>query len=164
MNIREVEKVIITGLEAYLSLENRPCKAILANVNTPSPKYPYVAYTPTQAVVENNGTYGIREDGTRIKAFDSTFSFTVQSDDEDESVFLAVRARKWFDAVGVVYLSDNGISVKRVGSVLNRDTMLTIEYEYRNGFDVTFTLLEEIDASEFNEYGYIEQATIRNDS
>lgn len=164
MNIREVEKVIIRGLEAYLGTENRPFKLVLANLNTPTPKYPYGAYTPTQPVVENGGTHGIREDGTRIKEFDSTFSFTIQSDDEDESVFLAVKARSWFDVVGVTYLSDNGIAVKRVGSVTNRDNMISIEYEYRNGFDVTFTLLEEIDASEFEGAGYIEQADFSNNS
>lgn len=162
MNIREVEKTIVRGLEGYLSTEKRPCKLVLANSNTPIPEYPYVSYTPLQAVIQNNGTYGIREDGTRIKQYDSTFSFTVQSDDEDESVFLAVMAMRWFSVVGVVFLGDNGIAVKNVGSVTNRDNLISVEYEYRNGFDVTLTLLDVIDASEFEGVGYIEQADVDN--
>ena len=164
MNIREVEKSIIAGLERYLSSVDRPCKVVLANLNTPMPNYPYIAYTPIQAVVQNDATYGIDENGNRIKAFDSTFSFTVQSDSEDESVFLAVKARRWFDAVGITYLSDNGISVKRISSVTNRDNLISIEYEYKNGFDVTFILLDVISPSEFESDGFIEQAEFSNKS
>lgn len=162
MNIREVERVIVRGLEGYLSAENRPFKLVLANLNTPIPKYPYGAYTPIQAVVENNGTYGVEEDGTRAKQYDSTFSFTFQSDDVDESVSLAIKAVRWFSAVGTVYLSDNGISVKNVSSVTNRDNLISIEYEYRNGFDVTLTLLDVISDDEFKATGYIEQADVTN--
>lgn len=162
MNIREVELAIIRGLESYLSTENRTCKLVLANTNTVAPDYPYVAYTSIQAVVEDNGSYGVEEDGTRIKQYDSVFSFTIQSNDVDESIRLAIKAMRWFSTVGTVYLSDNGIAVKRVGSVTNRDNLISAEYEYRNGFDVTLTLLDIIDEEEFKATGYIEQADVIN--
>jgi len=162
MTIKEIESVIVQGLEDYLGEPNRPCPVILANLNTPIPNYPYVAYTFTQSLVENNGTYGIDDKGNRIKQHDCVMSFTVQSDDVDESVLLAIKIARWFGAVGVVYLDDNKIAVKSVGSVLNRDNLISIEYEYRNGLDVTITLLDVIDKSEFDPIGYIDTANVSN--
>ena len=162
MTIKEIEKVIIQGLEDYLGEPNRPCPVILANLNTPIPDYPYVAYTVTQRVVSNNGLYGIMSDGRRVKQYDCVISFTVQSDDIDEVAELAIRMVRWFNAVGIVYLSDNEIAVKNVGTVTNRDNLISVEYEYRQGLDVTFTLLDVIEASEFDGDGYIEEADVKN--
>ena len=162
MNIRNAEIAIIRGLESYLSTETRPLKVVSANQTTPIPDYPYVAYTVTQSVVGNNGLYGIMSDGRRVKHYDCVISFTIQSDDMDEAAELAIRMVHWFNAVGIVYLSDNEIAVKNVGTVTNRDNLISVEYEYRQGLDVTFTLFDVIEASEFDSDGYIEEADVKN--
>lgn len=162
MKIRQAEIAIIRGLESYLSTKTRPLSVVLANNTQPIPKYPYVAYTVTQSLVDNNGLYGIETSGDRVKQHDCVISFTIQSDDVDEVNELAVKTVHWFNAVGIVYLSDNEIAVKNVGSVTNRDNLLSIEYEYRLGLDVTFTLLDRIDSSEFDGDGYIEIANVQN--
>ena len=159
----EKVKAVINGMEAYLTGSGDPCKVILANQTAPIPKYPYVSYTVTQPRMEKGGTYGVESNGNRSKQFDMSMSFTVQSDEEDESVFIAMKAARWIEEIGVVYLDDNGIAVKRVGSITNRDNLLSTMYEYRNGFDATFTLLERISEDEFLDRGTIEEFEINKE-
>ena len=42
-----------------------------------------------------------------------------------------------------MYLRNNGVVAQSVTSVTNRDNILTVEYEYKNGFDVVFYLYDE---------------------
>ena len=92
----------------------------------------------------NNGTYGIHADGVARKPFTQFWSLSVLSDDSSESVTLALKAREWFDYAGRTYLKDNNIIVQSVTSVSNRDNVISYGYEYKNGFDITFWLLDEI--------------------
>lgn len=156
--IEEKVAAIVGGMETYLKGRVSNCKVILANQTAPVPDYPYVTYTVTQPRIEAGGTYGVENDGTRSKQFDMAMSFTVQSDDEEESVTIAVKAARWTEEIGTVYLGDNEIAVKRVGSITNRDNILANSvYEYRNGFDATFTTLERISEDEFLDRGTIEE-------
>jgi hypothetical protein len=60
-----------------------------------------------------------------------------------------------------VYLNDNGVIAQSLTSISNRDNMITIEYEYRHGFDVVFWLLNEVQSTT-KETGYIDEAVINN--
>lgn len=156
--LKDKLNTINAKLESFLSTSECPCAVVLANQVSPIPPYPYVAYTLTQARSEHGGTYGIDENGNRTMEFDSVISYTVQSDDEDEAVFLAVKAAAWFQEIGTTFFSDNDVYIKRVGAVTNRDNLISVQYEYRDGFDVTFTTVEKLEASEFDDDGYIETA------
>lgn len=131
---------VVTGLKKYLN-----CLVIRSNQNAEPPPYPYVSYTVTTPMTANNGTYGEYEDGKARKPVACIWSITVQSDDDLECVTLVNKAREWLDYVGTVYLNDNNVIVQSVGVITNRDNVLTVEYEYRKGFDVVFWLFDEVD-------------------
>lgn len=138
----DIQTYIAEALKAYLG-----CEVVLANQTAPIPSYPYVSFTITTPMVANNGTYGeFVEDNTLVKAkeIQQIWSFTVQSDDSVESATVANKAYDFFDCVGTIQLNENGVVVQRIENITNRDNLLTIEYEYRNGFDVTFSFMNEI--------------------
>ena len=70
-----------------------------------------------------------------------------------------MKARDWLDHIGTVCLNDNRIIVQSLTGISNRDNMIMIEYEYRNGFDVVFWLLNETDNVD-SETGYIETVIV----
>lgn len=146
--------IVATGLSKYLG---KP--VIRSNQNEEPqkdlPEYEFISYTITQLMSQNKGTYGVYSDGIDRKPFTQTWSVTSISDDNFKSVANAIKAREWFDHVGTVYLYDNGVVVQSVGNVTNRDNVLTTEYEYKNGFDVVFSFLDEVE-NPMAEAGYIE--------
>lgn len=110
-------------------------------------------------MIVNNGTYGeFVENDTMIyrKEFQQVWSFTVQSDDDIESKILALKAYDFFDNVGTTILNENSAVVQKLSNITNRDNILTIEYEYRNGFDVTFAFMNEIttETEEINDFKF----------
>lgn len=134
-----MRRTIVKGLKTYLD-----CPVVRNNQNADPPAYPYVSYTITTLVRANNGTYGEYSDGVFRKPAVQTWSITAQSDDNAESVSLISKAREWFDRAGTLYLNDNNVIVQSVGSITNRDNVLTVGYEYKNGFDVDFWLYETV--------------------
>lgn len=137
--IRAKEIVISEALKSHLG-----CEVIRANQNSPIPKYPYVSYTIIEPMRANNGTWGEYEDGTKRKQIQQVWSFTAQSDDDNESKLTAIDAHDFFSEIGSIYLLDNEVSVQLVGGVTCRDNLITTGFEYRNGFDVTFAFMNEI--------------------
>lgn len=131
---------VASGLTKYLN-----CPVIRANQNEAPPPYPYCSYTITILESENKGTYGVYPDGKDRKPFTQTWSITVQSDDDTQCVMLVNKAREWLEHVGRLYLNDNGVIVQSVGGISNRDNILTVEYEYKKGFDVVFWCMNEVD-------------------
>lgn len=160
INYREIEKLIVNGLQDYLTSQGYNCPVIMANQTSPIPEYPYISYTITSPVISDAKTYGVTNDGTRFKSMVQIWSFTVQSGDDTETANIALAAYDWFALVGSTYLSDNKIVAQRVGSITNRDNLLSIEYEYRQGFDVQFLLPHVIDGSALQSAGYITSTTI----
>ena len=152
--------LISSGLQEWLTNKGFECPVIMSNQTKRVPEYPYVSYTITTPVVANMKGYGIAEDGTRFKPLVQIWSFTVQSSDDVEAFNIAMTAYDWFALAGNTYLSDNGIVAQRVGNIANRDNLLTIEYEYRFGFDVDFLLTHTIDKVDCETAGYIEEADI----
>lgn len=88
----------------------------------------------------------------------------MQSADEDEAMNIALAVYDWFALIGNTYLSDNNITALKVGNITNRDTLLTIEYEYRKGLDVEFLLTHTISKQECETAtGVIETAVISHE-
>lgn len=134
-----IRRTIVKGLSDYLQ-----CPVIRANQTAEMPPYPFVSYTITTLVGQNNGTYGEYEDGIYRKPVTQTWSISALSSDNEESVTLAVKAREWLDHIGTTFLSDNNVIVQSVGNITNRDNILTVEYEYKNGFDIVLSMFDEI--------------------
>lgn len=149
-----IRQTIVTGLKDYLK-----CPVIRSNQNATPPKYPFISYTVTMPMSENNGTYEEYEDGTKRKAVTQTWSISALSDDNTESVTLACKAREWLDCYGTTYLNDNDVIIQSVGSVTNRDNIITIEYEYKNGFDIVIYLFDTVGSTAEND-GIIESVVI----
>ena len=51
----------------------------------------------------------------------------------------------WFESA--VYLKDKNISITGIGGINNRDNMLTIEYEYRKGFDCVLNVMNYLEGN-----------------
>lgn len=154
IDFRANEILIVDGLQKELG-----CPVIRANQTSPIPAYPYVSYTLITPVAMNNGTWGKYDDGIDRMPFTQTWSFTVQSDDMTESMTLAIKARDWFQHVGRTYLDDNQLIIQRIYDIVSRDNLLTVGYEHRNGFDVVFWLLDEVEDTTAS-VGTIEEVVI----
>lgn len=156
IDIDNIRRTIIAGLKEYLQIP-----IIRSNQTGEPPAYPYLSYTITTPKRSNGGSWGEYDDGIDRKPFTQTWSITVQSGDSIESLNLALKASEWFDRVGTTYLNDDNVIIQSVGDVANRDNFLTIEYEYRNGFDIVLWLLDEVD-NPIEDAGYIESVTFDN--
>lgn len=141
-----MRNTVAKGLKNYLG-----CPVVRSNQNADPPQYPYVSYTITTLMGENKGTYGKYEDGYARKPVTSIWSITALSDDNVESITLANKAREWMDYAGTIDLNDNDVIVQSVGGVTNRDNVLTVEYEYKNGFDAVFYLFDTVKVDIANE-------------
>jgi len=149
-NLSLYRTTIVTGLSAELNIP-----VIRSNQTATAPDYPYLSYTITTLMNDKNGTWGEYTDGYNRKPFTQVWSLTVQSDDAEQAMNLCIQARDWLDRVGTTYLNDNGVIVQSVGAINNRDNMITIEYEYRMGFDCTMWFLN-VSASSAEETGRIQ--------
>lgn len=139
-----IEAAIVNGLKDYVSTPEIPCEVVMANQVAPIPPYPYIAYTVTTMKSGGEGTYSVDINGTRYKSVAQTWSFTVQSDDDAQCKAIASKANDYFDFIARTELTDSNIVVVKVGNISNRDNLITVEYEHRNGFDVTFSVLQTI--------------------
>lgn len=144
------------GLHDHLGVQ-----VIRSNQAGDLPSYPYISYTITTVSSQNNGTYGEYEDGVNRKSVTQTWSWTVQAEDDEQAMELALRARDWFDYYGRQYLANLGVIVQSLTGISNRDNMLTIEYEYRKGFDVVFSMVDEVAGKE-ETVGSVEGVTLNN--
>lgn len=157
---RACEKTIQNGLQAYLNEHmSRQCNVVLGNSKYPAPQYPYLSYNITTPIVARGGTWEQHENNDQMQLL-QRWSFTAQSDSVDESIQMAMLAYEYFDHVGRLYLSDNGIVVVSVSDINNRDNMLSIAYEHRNGFDVTFRMTHTVERPDA---GQIETVEIKNE-
>ncbi|MBR5823729.1 MAG: hypothetical protein IKY67_06270 [Paludibacteraceae bacterium] len=143
--MRAIESVIVNGLKSYLSTAERPCEVVMQNQVAHIPPYPYVSYTITSPINEMKGTYSKAEDGTLYRNILQTWSITVQSDEYDEALQLGMQIVDYFTAVGIFDLSNENIVVRNTTNLTARDNLLTIQYEYRHGLDVTFGLVYSIE-------------------
>ena len=148
VNLSTIREVICKSIKEHLQIP-----VIRTNQNATPPDYPYISYTITTLMRTNNGTYGlfIEDDGKGNskkyyrKEFQQIWSFTVCADDDLTSKEFAFSLYDFLDKIGKIDLAENGVVIQRIDDITNRDNLLTTEYEYRNGFDVYFAFMNEIE-------------------
>lgn len=119
------------------------CPVVKSNLaNAPIPPYPYISFTILNTDTRK-GRYSA-SGGIRFIPLTQTWSLTVQSGQDNEAQLIAMKAKDWLEDAGRTYLSDEGIIVQSVGAIINRDTLLTIGYEYRKGFDAVFSVVNGV--------------------
>ena len=150
-NIREN---IATALHEYLGVQ-----VIRSNTTAPFPQYPFASYTIRELLRNQRGTWGEYDDGKDRISASQIWSITIQAKDSAESMALALKAYDFFCHSGCPILKDKNIVVSSVSEITNRDNMLTVGYEYKNGFDVTFSFMNETDNT-LEITGYISEANI----
>lgn len=136
---------------------------IRSNQTAPAPKYPYAAYTITTPATANNGTWQQHADGYDRQLVRSVWSFTFLAEEYDQSMESAIKAREWFTHTGCAWLSDRGIIVQSVKDITNRDNVISVEYERKNGFDVIFYAYDEV-RRPIDDTGYIETASLKHET
>ena len=157
IDLHEIRKTVSTGLRKYLDIP-----VIRGNQTARAPQHPYAAYNVTTIATKNGGTYQQHEDGIDRKLVKSIMSLSFVCDDYDESVMYATKAREWFEHSGRAWLSERGVIVQSTTDITNRDNILSVEYERKNGFDVVFYVYDEAKSlTETN--GFIEGAEIAHE-
>ena len=73
-----------------------------------------------------------------------------------------MKAREFLCHTGICYLNDNGVIIQRVGEITNRDNLISIEYEYKNGFDAVFWLMSEV-KNPIESIGKIEKINLKEE-
>lgn len=144
----QIQQIILSKLEDYTA-----CICVPANTTKKMPPYPYISFNVINTDVKK-GTYGaVEEENKRylFKELSQTWSFTVQSDDNEQALALAMLISDFFEESKRQELEDNNIVVADVGAITPRDNMLTIEYEYRKGLDVKLRLNNVIESTVDNE-------------
>lgn len=138
---KSINLIITEGLKTVTG-----CEVVKSNLaGAPIPSYPYISFSILNT--ENRkGTYSGK--GKRYLPLTQTWSLTVQGDDDDKTMMIALKARDWLEEAGRLELGDHGIIVWSAGAVQNRDTLLTVAYEYRKGFDIVLSLMNEVQEPE----------------
>lgn len=131
----EKQRAMLSMLEEYAG-----CVCVPSNTTKKMPAYPYISFTVINTAARK-GTYAKATDETGADVLYMTLlqklSFTAQSDNDAEALEIAMRISDFFAEAKRVELEDIGIVVADVGAITPRDNLLTIEYEYRKGLDVT---------------------------
>lgn len=139
---KTINVIITEGLRGITG-----CEIVKSNLaGTPIPSYPYISFTILNSDTRK-GTYSVGVSGRYIPV-KQNWSFTVQGKDDDEAFRIALLAKDWLEETGRRQLGDQDVIVESVGAITNRDTFLTVDYEYRKGFDVVLSLMNIIEDQE----------------
>ena len=137
-DLNSYNRIICEGIQSELSLI-----CVKSNITSHIPKYPFISFTVT-AIDYKSRTYS--DDGkNRYKPVEVKYSFTVNSDNDNECFELCRKLHDWFESA--VYLKDKNISITGISGINNRDNMLTIEYEYRKGFDCVLNVMNYLEGN-----------------
>lgn len=150
IKLEQIQETLIGELERHCA-----CLFVPSNTTKEMPAYPYVSFALINDKLKG-GTYS--EDDRLYKPLDLTYSFTVQSKSELEAHAIAMLARDFLEETGRQKLYDAGIVIGNITGITSRDNLLTIEYEYRRGFDAVISVFNEIDKLDI---GTIEKANIK---
>ena len=157
----KIQSVVPKGLSIYTGVP-----VIQSNQDVPpseQPDKPYLVYTVITLESQNNGTFGEYEDGIDRKPVTQTWSITALGSTASESVQLANKAKDWLERVGTIYLNDRDVIVQNCTGITNRDTVLGVGYEYRNGFEVVCWGFTEIE-NPLDESGEIDGVVINDNT
>lgn len=131
---------VAKGVSEYVGVP-----VIRGNQNAPAKAKHYLTYNITTLAGKNDGTWQKHADGVDRLLVKSIWSFTSISDSWETSVNNAVKAREWITHVGRAALSALGITVQSATDINNRDNVLSVEYERKNGFDVVFYVYDAVE-------------------
>lgn len=134
---QNLNKIIVDGMKKVAGYE-----VVKSNLTSHIPPYPYISFTILNSDTKK-GTYS--DNDSKYIPIIQIWSITVQGDKDNEVLEISYSLKDWLEETGRHYLKENGIIVQNVGAITPRDTFLTVEYEYRKGFDVTFCLTNIID-------------------
>lgn len=136
-----IQRIMIRKLEKYTG-----CICVPRNTTKHVPPYPYITFSVIHTEARK-GTYSAvteHRDGKEITILSmparQKWSFTVQSDKEAEAGEKAFLIHDFFAEAKRQELEDHNIIVAEISAITPRDTLLTIEYEYRKGLDITFSM------------------------
>ena len=157
----QIQQIMLSRLEKYTG-----CVCVPSNTTEQMPAYPYISFSIINTNVKK-GTYAaatIKKDGKDVpvlfKELLQKWSFTTQSNDDAEAQEKAMLIHDFFAEAGRQGLADNDIIVADVGAITPRDNLLTIEYEYRKGLDITLRFNNVIEETTEET---IEKATLTSD-
>lgn len=157
-----IQKTMLSLLEKYTG-----CLCVPSNTTNPMPAYPYISFNVINTSTKK-GTYAeatVEKDGEQTSVLYmpllQVWSFTAQSNNDAEAMEKAMLISDFFAESMRQALENNNIIVADIGAITPRDNLLTIEYEYRKGLDVTLRFNNIISdlAKET-----IEKATLTNDT
>ncbi len=136
----EYNKVLCEGIKRDVGIV-----CVKSNITSHIPAYPYASFTLTGMEYKKQS---YNDDGKqRYKPVRLKYSFTVISNNDNEALHFVQALHDWLDEAGRIYLSDQNMSITEVGDIFNRDNMITIEYEYRKGFDCVLNLMNYVSQS-----------------
>lgn len=135
----KIQQAMLSMLEDYTG-----CTCVPSNTTRQMPAYPYISFSILNTDAKK-GTYSkVETDGAKAAVLFmpvlQKWSFTVQSDDDAEAMEKAMLISDFFAEARRLELADNDIIVADVGAITPRDNLLTVQYEYRKGLDITLRL------------------------
>ncbi|WP_301171033.1 phage neck terminator protein [Brevibacillus nitrificans] len=139
---KAIRSTIVRGLASHLGLP-----VIELNGGGDIPKTAFLTYDFDQGIGESKGFPVEFQEGSKIRQVETvpfTVSFLSYADDKATSIENAMRARDWFKTTGYEVLKDTvNVVVADLGPVENRDVLIGVEWERRQGFDVDFRTIDE---------------------
>ena len=131
IDVDKIRQAVVCGLRDTLG-----APVIRSNTTQALPKLPFCSYTIQSLLENSNGAWQRIGNGIDRIPARQVWSVTVNAEKYITCATLAILAHDFFSKSGILVLKDNGIVVENVGKITPRDTLITVDYEYRQGFDV----------------------------
>ena len=139
VDIESIRVAIVKGLREELAVS-----VIRSNTANKLPKLPFLSYTITSLLDNAKSTWSRYDDLTDRIPATQVWSITLNAADFGECSKLAISAYDYFSKTATKYFKKYGIVILSVSEIVPRDNFLSVDYEYRLGFDVKLGLMNEI--------------------
>ena len=139
IDIESIRVAIVKGLREGLAVS-----VIRSNTANKLPKLPFLSYTITSLLDNAKSTWSRYDDLTDRIPATQVWSITLNAADFGECSKLAISAYDYFSKTATEYFKKYGIVILSVSEIVPRDNFLSVDYEYRLGFDVKLGLMNEI--------------------
>lgn len=126
-------EAIVTAVNRLIKTETG-CPVVKQNSNSPQPPYPFCSYTITSPYL-NAASFEKGE--TLTEDVEVVLSLTWSSKDDIEPIALAQKAATAFKHTSTRQkFFDLGLAIVRIDGFGSRDNLISIQTEYRAGFDL----------------------------
>ena len=139
IDIESIRVAIVKGFREGLAVS-----VIRSNTANKLPKLPFLSYTITSLLDNAKSTWSRYDDLTDRIPATQVWSITLNAADFGECSKLAISAYDYFSKTATEYFKKYGIVILSVSEIVPRDNFLSVDYEYRLGFDVKLGLMNEI--------------------